>query len=113
LHCNLRSKNIPKPENNNPPIFHLLTKQPSLMNLTIEQLRELKHKLPSGSMQQIASQLDIDEQKVRNFFGSNKGGIHPDNWHFEPGPQGGIVHFEDMRIYNAALSLIPQEEAPV
>jgi hypothetical protein len=76
------------------------------MNVTLEQLRDIKHRLPHGSITRIAQQLQVDEQLVRNFFGANVGGVHPDTWHHEPGPQGGIVHFDDTRIYEAAMQIL-------
>jgi hypothetical protein len=79
-----------------------------VMNLTLEQLREMKHKLPTGSISKIASELNLEEQYVRNFFGSTIGGTHPDNWHHEQGPNGGIVHFEDTRIFDVAQRILSE-----
>lgn len=77
------------------------------MNLTFKELRDIKHALPTGSISRIASELNVDEQTVRNYFGAQKyaeGGI-PDI-QLEPGPDGGIVHLEDTRILDMARQII-------
>lgn len=79
------------------------------MNITFDELRNLKHSLPHGSIQRIAEELNVSEQTVRNAFG----GDHYDDGqaagiNIEPGPQGGIVHIEDTRIIDLAR-LILQE----
>ena len=79
------------------------------MNITFDELRRIKHALPQGSISQIAKELDIEEQTVRNYFGAHK---YQDGqvveWHLEPGPNGGIVHLEDTTIYDKALQMIEQ-----
>lgn len=77
------------------------------MNLTFKELRDLKHALPTGSIARIASELNVDEQTVRNYFGAkkyNEGGIA--DIQVEPGPDGGIVHIEDTRILDLARQII-------
>lgn len=79
------------------------------MNITFEDLRRVKHALPSGSVARIAQDLNVEEQTVRNYFGAHdyqKGDII--EWHHEPGPHGGIVHLEDPTIYNRAMQLIEE-----
>ena len=77
------------------------------MNITFEELRRIKHSLPSGSITRIAQSLAVEEQTVRNYFGAHK---YKDGevieWHLEPGPNGGIVHLEDPRILNMALQIL-------
>ncbi|MBI1226799.1 MAG: DNA-binding protein [Bacteroidetes bacterium] len=77
------------------------------MNLTFKELRDLKHSLPTGSISRIASELNVDEQTVRNYFGAQKfsEGQIPD-LQVEPGPDGGIVHIEDTRILDLAKQII-------
>ena len=71
--------------------------------ITFNELRKIKDQLPSGSMRQIADKLDLNEETVRNYFGGrnfDKGqsvGIH-----FEQGPDGGIVTFDDTTILDLA-----------
>jgi len=77
------------------------------MNLTFKELRDIKHALPTGSISRIASELNVDEQTVRNYFGAKKfvDGDIPDI-QVEPGPDGGIVHLEDTRILDLARQMI-------
>lgn len=82
------------------------------MNITFEELRRIKHALPTGSVSRIASELQIDEQSVRNYFGAHK---YQDGqiveWHLEPGPNGGIVRLEDQTILNRALQILEEAQA--
>ncbi len=77
------------------------------MKITFEELRDIKHRLPQGSIRSIAQQLDVPEQTVRNYFGANKykEGTVVDR-HVQPGPHGGIVQLEDTRILEMARSMI-------
>ena len=58
-------------------------------------------------MKRIAEKLDLNEETVRNYFGGrnfDKGqsvGIH-----FEQGPGGGIVTFDDTTILDLAQDMI-------
>jgi hypothetical protein len=77
------------------------------MNITFEELRQIKHSLPTGSVAKIAARLNIEEQTVRNYFGAHnyaQGSVV--EWHIEPGPGGGIVHLEDPTILNLAREII-------
>lgn len=75
--------------------------------ITFNELRKIKDQLPSGSMKRIAEKLDLNEETVRNYFGGrnfDKGqsiGIH-----FEQGPDGGIVTFDDTTILDMAKGMI-------
>jgi hypothetical protein len=75
--------------------------------ITFNELREIKDRLPAGSMKKIADRLDLKEDTVRNYFGGwnfEKGesaGIH-----FEKGPNGGIVTIEDTTILDMAQKMI-------
>lgn len=82
------------------------------MYITFNELRDIKHKLPTGSVARIAKELGIEEQTVRNFFGARK----YDNGQIvdiqiQPGPNGGIVQIEDTRILDAAKRIL--EEAGI
>lgn len=82
------------------------------MNITFEELREIKHRLPTGSVKKIAKELAISEQTVRNYFGANKfeeGSIT--GKHVQPGPHGGIVNLEDTTILDLAMRIIHESEA--
>jgi hypothetical protein len=79
------------------------------MNITFEELRRIKHSLPTGSVKRIADELNIEEQTVRNYFGAKKyenGQIV--SQHIQPGPDGGIVSLEDDTILNVAMRIIEE-----
>ncbi len=79
------------------------------MYITFKELRDIKHSLPTGSVARIASELQIEEQTVRNYFGAQKydngqiAGIQ-----IQPGPDGGIVHIDDTRIIELAKKIIEE-----
>lgn len=82
------------------------------MNITFKSLRRIKHALPTGSVNQIATDLNIEEQTVRNYFGARKfqdGQIV--DAHVQPGPDGGYVTLQDTKILEAAKSIINQQFA--
>ena len=90
----------------------MLTNQKLLtfMNISYNELRTIKHSLPTGSVARIAEELQIDQQTVRNYFGAqnySEGDIV--NLNIEPGPNGGIVHLEDNTILNAAKKIIKEQ----
>lgn len=79
------------------------------MNITFNELRRIKHNLPTGSVSRIAKALNIKEQTVRNYFGANKfatGEITGN--HFQPGPDGGIVNLKDTTILKLAQDIIEE-----
>ncbi len=81
------------------------------MNITFEELRQIKHQLPTGSVQRIAKELNLDEQTVRNYFSAGKAGKGEfADIHVEPGPNGGIVHLEDTRILELAQRILHEGE---
>lgn len=78
------------------------------MNITFEELREIKHLLPTGSVKKIAKELNIDEQAVRNYFGANKVESEDNiiDRHIQPGPDGGIVSIQNTKILELAKKII-------
>jgi len=78
------------------------------MNITFEELRRVKHLLPTGSIKVIASELNMEEQAVRNYFGANKYNDADEivNTHYQPGPDGGIVQLEDTKVLDLANKII-------
>ena len=81
------------------------------MNITFDELRRIKHALPTGSVSRIASELSIEEQTVRNYFGAKKyqnGQVV--GCHIEPGPEGGIVHLDDDKIMIIAKRIIAKAQ---
>lgn len=80
------------------------------MNITFDELRDIKHRLPTGSISRIARELNVTEQTVRNYFGAKKyedGDIIGN--HIQPGPRGGIVNLTDPNILNAALRILREK----
>ena len=81
--------------------------------ITFNELRELKDKLPDGSIHQIATELDMQPETVRNYFGGynykegKSVGIH-----IEPGPNGGIVVLDDTTIFDKALKILGLDDYP-
>ncbi|MBK7466545.1 MAG: DNA-binding protein [Saprospiraceae bacterium] len=76
------------------------------MNITFDELREIKHKLPHGSVTRIAQELNLDEQVVRNYFGAHH--LENSGDHIQPGPNGGIVHIEDEKILMLAKKILDE-----
>ena len=81
--------------------------------ITFNELRELKDKLPDGSIHQKAEELEMKPETVRNYFGGynykegKSVGIH-----IEPGPNGGIVVLDDTTIFDKALKILGLEDYP-
>lgn len=79
------------------------------MNITFNELRRVKHALPSGSMKVIAERLSISEDTVRNYFGGShyksgeSAGIH-----LQQGPDGGIVSLDDTTILDMANMILSE-----
>jgi len=78
-----------------------------MKTITFNELRRIKDRLPGGSIRQIAAELELSEDTVRNYFGGlnhstgSKCGIH-----IEPGPDGGIVMLDDSAILDKALIIL-------
>ena len=84
------------------------------MNITFNELRDIKHKLPTGSVGRIAKELNISEQTVRNYFGANKfneGDLT--GKHFQSGPDGGVVNLQDTTILDVALKILGEKIATI
>lgn len=77
------------------------------MIITFNELRRVKDRLPSGSLQRIADEQGVDIDTVRNYFGSSNidaqvgAGVH-----IEQGPDGGVVTLDDTAIFDAAMNII-------
>jgi len=79
------------------------------MIITFNELREIKDKLPNGSMRKIANELDIEEDTVRNYFGGThykEGEGTSAGIHIEGGRNGGYVQIDDNRILEIAKNMI-------
>ncbi|MBP6609532.1 MAG: DNA-binding protein [Paludibacter sp.] len=79
--------------------------------ITFNELRKVKDSLPSGSMTKIASELGLENETVRNYFGGHnfKDGKSV-GVHIEPGPDGGLVMLDDTQILDIALRIIGDEK---
>lgn len=72
--------------------------------ITFNELRKIKDQLPDGSMNQIAQDLGLSIETVRNYFGGHnfKEGRSM-GVHIEPGPDGGLVMLDDTSILDLAM----------
>lgn len=83
-----------------------------MTTITFEALRDIKHQLPNGSVKRIAKELNVDEEMVRSYFSAGRtsqstttSDLHI---HVQPGPNGGVVHFEDTTILDIAKRIIAE-----
>lgn len=86
----------------------------AIMVITFNELRRIKDKLPSGSMQRIADELGLNVDVVRNYFGGRhfgQGG-EPVGVHFEKGPDGGVVTLDDVTILQKAMDILAENTPP-
>ena len=75
--------------------------------VTFNELRRIKDSLPDGTIHKIAHELGISVATVRNYFGgSNYKDGKSIGVHIEPGPDGGIVMFDDSTILEMALVIL-------
>ena len=78
------------------------------MVISFEELRHIKDTLPHGSMEQIAAELHLDIDAVRNYFGAEHF-ESPEkivDVHFEKGVGGGSVRLERTDILEAAQRIL-------
>lgn len=77
--------------------------------ITFNELRRIKDALPSGSMTKIASELGLEKETVKNYFGGNdyKEGKSV-GLHIEPGPDGGVVLLDDTKILEVAQRMLEE-----
>lgn len=81
--------------------------------ITFNELRELKDMLPDGSIHQIADELGMKPETVRNYFGGyNYKEGRSVGIHLEPGPNGGVVVLDDTTIFDKALSILGLSDFP-
>lgn len=82
------------------------------MNITFNELRDIKDHLPDGSIHRIAKALDLNVETVWNYFGgySHADG-KPMGVHVEEGPGGGVVALDDTRILDLAKQMIQEQRA--
>jgi predicted transcriptional regulator len=80
--------------------------------ITFNELRRVKDALPSGSITKIATELGLEKETVRNYFGGHdyKDGKSC-GVHIEPGPDGGLVMLDDTHILQLALDILDTQKA--
>ena len=80
------------------------------MNITFNELRTIKDRLPDGSIHRIAKELDLNVETVWNYFG---GYSHPEGRpmgvHVEGGADGGVVSLDDTRILDRAKAMLKDQ----
>lgn len=80
------------------------------MNITFNELRRLKDRLPDGSIHRIAKELDLNVETVWNYFG---GYSHPQGRtmgvHLEGGMGGGVMALDDTRILDLARKILDEQ----
>ena len=82
--------------------------------ITFNELRDIKDRLPDGSMHCIADELGVNVETVRNYFGGyNYKEGKSCGLHIEPGPNGGIVVLDDGSILERALKILEEKEKPI
>lgn len=75
--------------------------------ITFNELRRIKDRLPEGSMQRIAKDLQLEVETVRNYFGgTNFDEGQSTGIHVEQGPHGGIVELDDTTILERAIGIL-------
>ena len=79
--------------------------------ITFNELRDIKDRLPDGTIHIIAGELGVEVETVRNYFGGHnyKEG-NSCGTHIEPGPGGGIVVLNDTFILERALEILSKKE---
>lgn len=78
--------------------------------ITFNELRKIKDQLPDGATQTIADKLNLNAETVRNYFGgTNWKNGESVGFHYEQGPDGGIVTLDDTTILDAAKDIIEKE----
>ena len=75
--------------------------------ITFNELRDIKDRLPDGTIHRIAAELGLSVETVRNYFGGeNYKEGKSFNVHIESGPNGGIVGLSDTTILDRALDIL-------
>ncbi len=78
--------------------------------ITFNKLRSIKDRLPDGTIHNIAQQLGLPVESVRNYFGgSNYDQGTNMGIHIEPGPDGGYVVLDDPTILDMALEILGEK----
>ncbi len=77
--------------------------------ITFNELRNIKDRLPEGSMRKISEELNLNVETVRNYFGGvNYREGKSIGVHVEQGPNGGVVELDDTTILECAFRILDQ-----
>jgi len=75
--------------------------------ITFNDLRNIKDRLPEGSMRKISEELNLNVETVRNYFGGvNYREGKSIGVHVEQGPNGGVVELDDTTILECAYRIL-------
>ncbi|GHT68523.1 hypothetical protein FACS189452_08340 [Bacteroidia bacterium] len=74
--------------------------------ISFNELRRIKDALPEGSTHKMAELLNTSVDNVRNYFGGNHATASSAGVHFEQGPDGGLVTFDDPTLLNLARMVL-------
>ena len=75
--------------------------------ITFNDLRNIKDRLPEGSMRKISKELNLNVETVRNYFGGvNYREGKSIGVHVEQGPNGGVVELDDTTILECAFRIL-------
>lgn len=75
--------------------------------ITFNDLRNIKDRLPEGSMRKISEELNLNVETVRNYFGGvNYKEGRSIGVHIEQGPDGGVVELDDTTILECAYRIL-------
>ena len=81
------------------------------ITITFNELRDIKDRLPDGSMHSLADELGVSVETVRNYFGGYNFKVGKScGLHFEQGPNGGIVVLDDTTILDRALKILEEKK---
>lgn len=82
------------------------------MNITLNELQGIKHRLPKGSMRRIANDLQMDVEEVRSFFGAHRHRVSTADWHYEAGSTGGVVQIQNTAVLDKAKEILIEMVTP-
>lgn len=78
-----------------------------IKKITFNELRRIKDSLPDGCMHQIAEDLGLNVETVRNYFGgANYRDGKSVGMHIEKGPDGGVILLDDTTILDKAQAYV-------
>jgi hypothetical protein len=83
-------------------LYDNLKKYLRMKTITFNELRRIKDALPEGITHKMAELLNVDANSVRNYFGGDHTSAAMAGVHYEQGPDGGLVTFDDPTLLHLA-----------